>query len=99
MIRAEQKTDELDFRILPNPFTTCTRFLLISGKDQEVTLEIFNFSRLRVMAFPGIDLARGTQQVIWNGKDAYGNSLPAGIYICKVSGDDQVITRKVVKVE
>ena len=98
-IRANLKEDELDLRIIPNPFTTGTRFMIISEKPQTVTLEIFNFSGLRVMTFPGINLTRGTHQMIWDGKDLNGNYLPSGIYLCEVSGNDQVITRKVIKAE
>jgi hypothetical protein len=99
MIKEDQKNDDPEFRIIPNPFKTSTRFILISDKEQEVTLDIFNYSGLRVMTYPGIHLALGTHQVIWNGKDFSGNQLAPGIYFCKVTAEKQSVVRKLIKVE
>jgi hypothetical protein len=98
MIRDHEKEDPVVF-IVPNPFTADTKFLLVSGMEQEATIEIFNYSGLRVMAFSDINLACGTHQVTWDGKNAFGHSLPAGIYICKVSSKKQSIIRKVIKTD
>lgn len=98
-IMVDEIKDEPGVLIIPNPFRDETRFLLISGKEQSITIEVFNFSGIRVMTFPQIDLCLGTHQVTWNGTDLNGNRLPAGIYICKITGGNQVISRKVVKAE
>jgi flagellar hook assembly protein FlgD len=99
MIRADQLNNELDIRVVPNPFGTSTRFLLISGKQQDVTLEILNLSGLRVMVFPQMNLALGTHQLIWDGMDNYCNPLPPGIYICHITSGNLNLTRKLIKVK
>jgi flagellar hook assembly protein FlgD len=50
------------------------------------------------MTFPQIDLCLGTHQVTWNGTDLNGNRLPAGIYICKITGGEKVISRKIIMI-
>lgn len=99
-ISVEEKPDEEPgVIIVPNPFKNSTSILLVSSLEQLVTIDIFNINGMKVMTFPMIQLAKGTHKVDWDGCDNAGKALPKGVYICRVSSDKQVISRKVVKVE
>jgi flagellar hook assembly protein FlgD len=39
-------------------------------------------------------LAPGPHTVDWNGRDAYGASMPSGTYFCRLTTADSVMTRK-----
>lgn len=94
----ENSKDEPEVQIVPNPFTTETHFLLISSLEQHVTVEIFNFSGLRVKSFPEIHIAKGIHELTWDGTTDKGNPLAAGVYFVKIFTENQAITRKVIKV-
>lgn len=42
---------------------------------------------------------RGNYDVIWDGKDRWGNSVGSGVYFCRLVGQDFRITRKMVILE
>jgi hypothetical protein len=94
----ENSKDEPGVQVIPNPFRDEVHFLLISGKEQHVIIDIYNFSGLRVKSFPSLHINQGTHEVKWDGTDNNGNPLAAGVYFCKVTSENQVVARKVIKV-
>jgi hypothetical protein len=89
--------DFLDLRIVPNPMANSTNLLIISDKEQEARLEMFDYNGLRVWDMDGIKLAKGTHQIYWNGNNYSGTPLSSGIYICKLSSSSQTILKKIIK--
>jgi hypothetical protein len=66
-------------RACPNPFTCTT---VLGGPSEAVGLpvSVYNSSGRMVRE---LDLR---QSRVWNGTDASGNRLPAGVYVCKAHG-------------
>ncbi len=84
----------------PNPFsagntsTTTIRYQLTSAGD--IGLAIYDLTGRLVRT-----LARGRQNagiytVRWNGRDAYGQDVAAGVYLYRLKTDRQVLVRRMV---
>jgi len=43
-----------------------------------------------------IELYQYSAKILWDGKDNFGNEVPAGIYFCRIECDDKVYVRKIV---
>ena len=97
-INDEQKNSGLDLRIVPNPMKNKTNFLIISGKEQEIMLEVFNYSGLRILYYPDIHLGKGIHQIEWNGENESANSTGSGIYLVKLSSSHQTLLKKLIKI-
>ncbi|MEZ4650049.1 MAG: FG-GAP-like repeat-containing protein [Candidatus Eisenbacteria bacterium] len=75
----------------PNPFRDGVRFALI-GSDRDVEFQIFDAEGRAVRR-----LGAGT--TVWDGQDALGNSVPAGIYWVKATrGGEVVASDRIVRV-
>ena len=85
----------------PNPFTTSTT-ISFSGKinpHESSQIKIYNVKGQMVKtitSFPNGGL--GTREVVWDGKDESGKEVGAGIYLYKVSFEDDNIVKKIVKI-
>lgn len=70
----------------PNPLRLSTLFrVVVSGKDEpgEASLQFSTVAGIPVQAINRA-LFIGTNEVTWNGTDAAGNLLPAGIYLYRL---------------
>ncbi len=81
----------------PNPFNPSTEISFALDFPSEVTLAIYDSAgrHLRIL----LDSARreaGEHRVIWDGRDAKGQALPSGIYLCKLKAGKQFETLTLV---
>ncbi len=81
----------------PNPFrrgaTTAIDFSVPAldgqaGSTQPVTITIFDLLGRRVAVLLQNNLASGTYRVIWNGRNAAGDLMPAGVYFYQLRSAD-----------
>jgi hypothetical protein len=73
----------------PNPFESGTNFTFKHNKPGiplEVRIHIYNLSGQPVNALDFTVLTESTESgpLFWDGKDNYGNELPAGLYVYKI---------------
>ncbi|MCY3790594.1 MAG: FG-GAP-like repeat-containing protein [Gemmatimonadetes bacterium] len=84
----------------PNPFNPATTIpLTVPAGAKDVDLTIYNVlgqPLRRVWTGP---LPAGEHQLIWDGRDAQGQPVAAGIYVYRLQVDDQTRARKMVKLE
>ncbi len=97
----EEFEGSLDFRIDPNPFQDTTRIKysskLLTDLHGSTQIKIFNVKGKvikKFKTFPNRGL--GTREVVWDGKDEYGNRVSAGVYFVKIESGGEVGVRKVV---
>ncbi|HOD17591.1 MAG TPA: C25 family cysteine peptidase [Candidatus Cloacimonadota bacterium] len=81
----------------PNPFRNETSFGFTANMKSEVNLAIYNLKGQLVRYLPQGILAKGSHQIIWDGKDNKGNLAPDGVYIYKLTAAGQTLSRKMIK--
>ena len=84
----------------PNPFNPATTIpLAVPAGARNVDLTIYNVlgqPLRRVWTGP---LPAGEHRLTWDGRDAQGQPVAAGVYMYRVQVDEQTHTRKMVKIE
>lgn len=93
--------DEIDSIVLlgnyPNPFNpTTTISFVINNSGVNTELSIYNLKGQKVITLVYEQLPAGQKNVVWEGKDKYGNTVPSGIYLYKLTNGDHISTRKMI---
>ncbi len=109
-IQEDTKSSLVNLSATPNPFTKLTTISFGKGHSAErIDIKIYDATgRLTKTLYeessiPGFTPQSGTGQnqesaFVWFGDDNSGNELPAGVYLCCVSAENQVAIKKVIKV-
>lgn len=71
----------------PNPFNPKTRVHFTSEREQRLRLEILDTAGRRVCVLVDETLPAGAHARDWDGRDAAGYALPAGLYFARLSGE------------
>ena len=80
----------------PNPFREATSFSFTLADPGAVRLEIFDpRGRLVRVLASGSHQSAGEKRMSWDGNDAGGRRLPAGIYLARIRSGQSWETRKV----
>ena len=85
----------------PNPFNPSTQIEFSVPITSQVTLNIYDILGRLVKTLADGELVAGNYNIIWNGKDNYGNSCSSGIYFYQLlskneSSQHMSITKKMV---
>jgi len=80
----------------PNPFNPTTTFKYGLKEEAKVTIKIYNLLGKEIATLVNEIQPVGYQSVIWNGADRFGNSVPSGIYICRIIAGDYTKSQKMV---
>ena len=84
----------------PNPFNPATTIpVSVAAGADEVDLTIYNVLGQPVRRVWNGSLAAGEHRLAWDGRDAAGQPVAAGVYWYRLQVDDQTSTRKMVKIE
>lgn len=73
--------------IHPNPFNPMTTISFELQKQGSVSLVIYNARGNQVRRLVSENRASGRHEMIWNGQDDGGRSLPSGVYYVRVTGE------------
>ncbi|UCG61661.1 MAG: T9SS type A sorting domain-containing protein [Candidatus Zixiibacteriota bacterium] len=93
-ITADGPTIPDDIELLPNypnPFNPTTEVSFGLPRPGHVKIEIFNITGQRHCKLVDAELSAGYHTYTWNGSDA-----ASGIYLCRLSTEDKVITRRML---
>jgi flagellar hook assembly protein FlgD len=82
----------------PNPFSTQLMIDLKTEKETLLQAEIYDLSGKMVYTLLNSKVSQGYHHYTWNGKNAEGNTLPAGIYTLVVRSGGGKTTFKLVKI-
>ncbi len=95
----------------PNPFNPAvagrspitTISFIISRKDAENAknckqwrIEIYNIKGQLIKTFTNLTVSNNSGSVIWDGKDKNGKIVESGIYLYRLSGMENPVTRKMI---
>ena len=84
----------------PNPFNPATTIpLAVPAKIKNVDLTIYNVLGQPMRQVWNGPLAAGEHQLTWDGRDAQGRPVAAGVYVYRLQVGEQISTRKMVKIE
>ena len=81
----------------PNPFNPITEIRYALPSAINVTLKIYNILGQEVDVLIDNELIQaGWHTKIWDSKDAFGNNAASGIYFCRLTAGNKVITQKIM---
>ena len=84
----------------PNPFNPATTIpLAVPAGAKNVGLTIYNVLGQPLRHVWTGPLSAGEHQLTWDGRDAQGQPVAAGVYVYRVQVDEQTRARKMVKLE
>ena len=84
----------------PNPFNPATTIpLSVSADAEDVELAIYNVLGQPVRQVWAGSLAAGEHRLGWDGRDAQGQSVAAGVYLYRLQVGEQTRVRKMVKLD
>ena len=79
-------SDEL---VYPNPFAQETKIEFTVNKSERLDLNIYNGTgQLVRRLIAGSMVPEGKFQILWDGKNGYGEVLPAGVYWYSIKGEN-----------
>ena len=84
----------------PNPFNPATTIpVSVAAGADDVGLTIYNVLGQPVRHVWNGPLAAGEHRLVWDGRDAQGQPVAAGVYLYQLQRGDQTRIRKMVKLE
>ena len=84
----------------PNPFNPATTIpLAVPAGAKNVDLTIYNVLGQPMRQVWTGPLPAGEHELIWDGRNAQGQPVAAGVYVYRLQVDEQAHTRKMVKLE
>ena len=102
-IAAETTTTPATFVLganYPNPFNPATTIpVSVAAGAGDVDLTIYNVLGQPVRHVWNSPLAAGEHRLAWDGRDAQGQPVAAGVYLYQLQVGDQTLIRKMVKLE
>ena len=84
----------------PNPFNPATTIpLVVPAGAKNVDLTIYNVLGQPMRQLWTGSLPAGEHRLTWDGRDAQGQPVAAGVYVYRLQVDEQTRSRKMVKLE
>lgn len=80
----------------PNPFNPTTQVRFALPTNAHVRLTVFNVLGQEVKTLVDQDMAAGTHEVTWNGRNEDGGQVSSGIYFYRISADNFSATKKMM---
>ena len=83
----------------PNPFTLRTNIRFGLPRTSQVALKIYSSSGVLLKTLVSETRSRGYHNARWDGTDYTGRKVPSGIYFCRLETNENIETKKIVKLE
>ena len=80
----------------PNPFNPSTSIQYGLDKDTQVKLTIYNMLGQEVRTLVDGFQSAGFKSVSWDGRDALGQPVSAGVYLYKLQAGKEITTKKMI---
>ena len=84
----------LQLSLHPNPFNPAVEISWFLPRDGELEILVYDISGRFVRSLVKETAIAGPGSVVWRGDDEQGQSVPAGVYFCKVRNADKTLVRK-----
>jgi len=80
----------------PNPFNPTTTIRFELPEDAHTRIAIYDLLGREIVLLENRPFHAGYHQVIWQGRDTYGNTVPSGMYFYRMEANGFSSTRKMV---
>ena len=80
----------------PNPFNPSTVIRFELPQNQLVSIKIYDTLGQQVRELLQGELPRGSNEVLWDGKNDYGFSLTSGVYIYRIESNGSILSSKMI---
>ncbi|MCX6843824.1 MAG: T9SS type A sorting domain-containing protein, partial [candidate division WOR-3 bacterium] len=90
-------TDVCLFRPAPNPFTRTTVVRLTLPRAMPITADLYNAAGQKVRSLASGVRCAGAHSLVWDGTDAGGRSVQAGIYYLRMTAESGTVTQAIVR--
>ena len=80
----------------PNPFNPSTTINFALPKSADVALKVYDVLGREVRTLVSERLNAGYQQVVWDGRNAFGAQVASGMYIYRITAGDFTSTKKMM---
>lgn len=85
------------FQNEPNPFTSSTTIgYMLPADGGHARVEVYDVTGRVVARLVDQTQSGGVQSVSWDGRDQAGRDVAAGVYFCRLSLGDRVVTRTMI---
>lgn len=86
-------------RVAPNPFNPQTEILFSLGRQQEISVAVYDVTGRRVRQLHQGVLAGGEQRLLWDGTDEQGHHLASGAYFARINGESATFVQKMLLIK
>ncbi len=80
----------------PNPFGPSTTVRFSLPEPSHVTLRVYDVSGRLVRELADSEMAAGSYQRTWDGRDGSGEPVAAGVYFCRFEAGERNLTQRMV---
>jgi len=80
----------------PNPFNPTTTIRFELPEDAHTRIAIYDLLGREIVLLENRPFNAGYHQVVWQGRDTYGNAVPSGMYFYRMEANGFSSTRKMV---
>lgn len=100
-IQANASSHPDGFRLTshPNPFNPATLIQVHLPEDARLDLTVYNLSGQPVKQLCGKTVRRGIHRFSWDGRNASGENVSSGMYLCRARAGSRDRTLKLVKAQ
>ena len=89
-------TDVCLFKPAPNPFTRTTVVRLTLPREMPVAADVYNTAGQKVRSLASGIRCAGVHSLIWDGTDAGGRNVQAGVYYLRMTAESGTVTQAIV---
>ncbi len=82
----------------PNPFLYSTKIQYNLSDPAEIVFEIFNAQGKKVRIYHQNQIVAGNHFLFWDGNDEQGNTVPAGVYYCRMITPEHSETKSMIRI-
>jgi len=83
----------------PNPFMAQAAISFSLPQAGRASVKVFDLSGRLVRTLADGEMAAADHTVVWDGCDASGNEVGAGVYFCRLEASGQTATQKMLRIE
>jgi len=83
----------------PNPAGQEVTIRYVSPRAAQAELQVYDVNGRLVRSLPGVRWSSGWQEIRWDGRDAAGNRVPAGVYAVRLVTPNETRSVRVVRLQ